>query len=122
MIPSDKPLVNNQFPARLYQHELGHQCGLQQPFPRRGAVYLVLPPSILIYLARISRLFHVQVLCLGWEGQDCSVVAVVQDGDTCDTIADAAGILVSTLLENNWFILSDCSNIYPGEVRRHFHI
>lgn len=120
-IPSDESLVNNQFPARQRQPER-HQLDLHQHFPRRGAAYLVPPPSISTYLSRLSRAFHVQGLCLGLVGQDCSIVDVIQPGDSCVAIAGAAGIPVSTLLTNNPNVAPDCSNIYPGEVRRHFTV
>ena len=61
--------------------------------------------------------FHVQVLCLGIQNQDCSTVYVVQQGDTCSSITGTASISLSTLMANNPPINSDCTNIYPGEVR-----
>ena len=61
-------------------------------------------------------LVHAQPLCLGLVGQDCSTVAVVQAGDSCEGIAGTAGIPSTTLLANNPNVQSDCSNIYPGEV------
>jgi len=63
-----------------------------------------------------SNIFPGEALCLGLQGQDCSIVVVVQAGDTCGSIAGAANIPVSTLQTNNPNVLSDCSNIYPGEV------
>ena len=65
---------------------------------------------------------YLQLLCLGLDGQDCTTVAVIQAGDSCSAIADNAGIPVTTLLVNNPNVNSECSNIYPGEVRRHFHL
>ncbi|THH13529.1 hypothetical protein EW146_g6705 [Bondarzewia mesenterica] len=55
-------------------------------------------------------------LCLGVVGQDCNTTHVVQSGDFCVSIADGAGIPISTLLTNNPNVNSDCSNIYPNEV------
>ena len=59
----------------------------------------------------------VQVLCLGLVGKDCTTVVTIQSGDSCSSIATTAGIPVSTLLANNPNVNSDCTNIYPGEVR-----
>jgi LysM repeat protein len=58
-----------------------------------------------------------QVLCLALTGQDCTPVHVVASGDTCFDIAAAAGANVTTLLANNPNVDSNCTNIYPGEVR-----
>ena len=66
--------------------------------------------------------FHVQVLCLGIPNQDCSTTTVVNSGDTCNSIADTAGIPVSTLMQNNPTINLGCTNIYSGEVRRRSHL
>ncbi|KAI9060399.1 carbohydrate-binding module family 50 protein [Trametes sanguinea] len=55
-------------------------------------------------------------LCLGITGQDCTVVDVVQSGDSCAAIADDAGTTLDILLANNPNVNSDCTNIYPGEV------
>ena len=76
---------------------------------------------------RLGRLDHLphhghlptasQALCLGITGQDCTSVHVVTSTDTCVSIADAAGTNFSTVLANNPNVNSDCSNIYPGEVR-----
>ena len=67
--------------------------------------------------ARCSRPPPVQVLCLGVVGQDCATTHTVVSGDFCALIAGAAGIDASTLLANNPNVNSDCSNIYPDEVR-----
>ncbi|KAI9455948.1 hypothetical protein BJY52DRAFT_1278346 [Lactarius psammicola] len=63
-----------------------------------------------------DNIFPGELLCLGLEGKDCTTVTVVQSGDTCNAIASAAGISVTTLLANNPNIDGGCSNIYPGEV------
>ncbi|KAI0319056.1 hypothetical protein OF83DRAFT_1282231 [Amylostereum chailletii] len=55
-------------------------------------------------------------LCLGLVGEDCTTTYVVQSGDFCAAIADAAGIDLSTLLANNPNVGSDCTLLYPGEV------
>lgn len=67
-------------------------------------------------LSLSSILTSLQELCLGIQGQDCSTVIVIQSGDLCTSIAQNAGIPLSTLLSNNPNVNSDCSNIYPGEV------
>ncbi|PSS37404.1 hypothetical protein PHLCEN_2v768, partial [Hermanssonia centrifuga] len=54
-------------------------------------------------------------LCLGITGQDCDVVQVVEDGDSCAVIAGNAGVELSVLLANNPNVNSECSNIYVGE-------
>ena len=59
-----------------------------------------------------------QVLCLASIlDPGCHVTHVVAAGDTCLSIAAAADTTVDTLLENNPNVNSQCSNIYPGEVR-----
>ncbi|KAH9964190.1 hypothetical protein BC827DRAFT_56327 [Russula dissimulans] len=63
-----------------------------------------------------DNIFPGELLCLGLNGQDCTTVAVVKAGDSCGTIANTAGIPVTTLLANNPNVNSGCSNIYPGEV------
>ncbi|KAH7923748.1 hypothetical protein BV22DRAFT_561631 [Leucogyrophana mollusca] len=55
-------------------------------------------------------------LCLGITGQDCNVTYIIQSGDDCETIAEGAGIPMSTLLANNPNVNLNCSNIYPEEV------
>ncbi|THG94856.1 hypothetical protein EW026_g6694 [Hermanssonia centrifuga] len=55
-------------------------------------------------------------LCLGITGQDCDVVRVVEDGDSCAVIVGDAGVELSVLLANNPNVNSECSNIYVGEV------
>ncbi|KAM5538374.1 hypothetical protein V8D89_007976 [Ganoderma adspersum] len=55
-------------------------------------------------------------LCLGIVGQDCQVTHVVAPGDTCQTIAAAAGTTVDILLANNPNVNTPCINIHPGEV------
>ncbi|KAI0317179.1 hypothetical protein OF83DRAFT_173397 [Amylostereum chailletii] len=66
--------------------------------------------------AGCSNLFVGEVLCLGLAGQDCTTVAVVQDGDTCVSIANEAGIALNTLLANNPNVNAQCTNIGVGEV------
>ena len=66
--------------------------------------------------------FHVQVLCLGLQNQDCCSTSVVKQGDTCSSIAGNANIPLTTLMTNNPNIHVDCNNIYPGEVRHRPHI
>ncbi|KAI0801502.1 hypothetical protein C8Q74DRAFT_496912 [Fomes fomentarius] len=63
-----------------------------------------------------DNLFIGEVLCLGIRGQDCQVVHVVQLGDTCEAIAQAAGTTLDILFANNPNVASDCTNIYTGEV------
>jgi len=63
-----------------------------------------------------TNLFPGENICLGITGQDCDIVHVVQQGDFCQGIADAAGTDLDTLLANNPNVASDCSNIYVGEV------
>ncbi|OCH91733.1 hypothetical protein OBBRIDRAFT_791959 [Obba rivulosa] len=63
-----------------------------------------------------DNLFVGEQLCLGITGQDCETVHVVQAGDSCTSIADAAGISVSTLLSNNLNVNPICTNIGIGEV------
>jgi LysM repeat protein len=56
-------------------------------------------------------------LCLGTiPSEDCQTTHVVDAGETCGTIASAAGINATILNSNNPQINSDCTNIYSGEV------
>lgn len=55
-------------------------------------------------------------LCLGLVGEDCDTVATVKSGDSCTSIAEAANILVSTLIANNPNVDANCTNIYPDLV------
>ncbi|KAG1719655.1 hypothetical protein EDB19DRAFT_681286 [Suillus lakei] len=63
-----------------------------------------------------DNLFVGEVLCLGITGQDCNVTHVMQTGDTCYSVATAAGIPINTLLANNPNVNTICTNVYPGEV------
>ena len=58
-----------------------------------------------------------QNLCLAQAGEDCATVVVVQSGDYCQLVANAANIPLTTLFANNPNIYSNCTNIYPDEVR-----
>ena len=60
-----------------------------------------------------------QVICLGFDGEDCSTTQVVQPGDTCSSIAAANG-LNQTILNLNNPQLDDACDIYVGEVRVFF--
>ncbi|GLB40909.1 putative lysin motif containing protein [Lyophyllum shimeji] len=66
--------------------------------------------------AACDNLWVGQVLCLGIEGQDCSTVHVVAEGDNCEAVAQAAGTTFVILEANNPNVDAGCTNIYPGEV------
>ncbi|KAF5367280.1 hypothetical protein D9615_010465 [Tricholomella constricta] len=66
--------------------------------------------------AACDNLFIDQVLCLGIEGQDCSTVRLVVEGDSCGAILSDAGITLDVLRANNPNVDEGCTNIYPGEV------
>ncbi|KAG2032652.1 hypothetical protein BDR03DRAFT_742295 [Suillus americanus] len=63
-----------------------------------------------------DNLFIGQVLCLGISDQDCNVTHVMQTGDTCQSVANATGIPINTLLTNNPNVNTICTNVYAGEV------
>lgn len=42
----------------------------------------------------------------------------MQTGDTCLSVAAAAGIPLNTLLANNPNVNTNCTNVYPGEVNK----
>ncbi|KIK42206.1 carbohydrate-binding module family 50 protein [Suillus luteus UH-Slu-Lm8-n1] len=63
-----------------------------------------------------DNLYIGEIICLGISGQDCNVTHVLQTGDTCFSVATAAGIPLNTLLANNPNVNSNCTNVYPGEV------
>ncbi|PFH45928.1 carbohydrate-binding module family 50 protein [Amanita thiersii Skay4041] len=66
--------------------------------------------------ADCSNLFIDETICLGIVGHDCNIVHQVQEGDSCPTIASAAGITLDTFLKNNPNVNAGCTNIYIGEV------
>ncbi|KZV76395.1 carbohydrate-binding module family 50 protein [Peniophora sp. CONT] len=55
-------------------------------------------------------------ICLALNGQDCQPVHVVVDGEGCTSVADAAGISVATLVQNNPNLGPDCTLLFPGLV------
>jgi len=55
-------------------------------------------------------------ICLGYQGEDCTTVYTVVNGDTCDAIAAAQNVNTTLIHENNPQINPDCTNIYIGEV------
>ncbi|KAI0295008.1 hypothetical protein BC826DRAFT_301206 [Russula brevipes] len=65
-----------------------------------------------------THLSNGQVLCLTGTPKpptcQCTTTRVVQSGDTCQTIADAASMAVSTLQAINPGL--DCTNLFNGEV------
>ncbi|KAH7919529.1 hypothetical protein BV22DRAFT_1050983 [Leucogyrophana mollusca] len=63
-----------------------------------------------------DNLYVGELICLGITGQDCNVTYVMQTNDTCDSIAAAAGIPLSTFLTNNPNVNAICTDIYPDEV------
>ncbi|KAG1730391.1 uncharacterized protein EDB91DRAFT_785915 [Suillus paluster] len=63
-----------------------------------------------------DNLYIGENICLGITGQDCSVTHLMQTGDTCYSVANAAGISINTLLANNPNVNTICTNTYPGEV------
>lgn len=63
-----------------------------------------------------SNLAAGEVICLGIKGHDCHVTHVIQTSDTCQSIANAAGIPIKKLLTNNPNVNTDCTNLYSGEV------
>jgi len=66
--------------------------------------------------ALCDNIFPGENLCLGLVGEDCTTVVTIQSGDSCGSIAAAAGVPMSTLLANNPNVNPNCTNIYPGEV------
>ena len=58
-----------------------------------------------------------QVLCLGTKDEDCTTTRVVESGDSCDSIMQAASINSTVLYHNNPQLDADCTNLYVGEVR-----
>jgi hypothetical protein len=63
-----------------------------------------------------SNLVPGQVLCLGYEGEDCTVTRVVKKNDTCDLITSAEGISSTVFRDNNPQINATCTNLYINEV------
>ncbi|OAX38498.1 hypothetical protein K503DRAFT_800411 [Rhizopogon vinicolor AM-OR11-026] len=63
-----------------------------------------------------TNLYPGETLCLGIKDQDCDTTHVVVKGETCYSVAGAAGISVTTLLDNNPNLNTICTNMYTGEV------
>ncbi|KAI0299783.1 hypothetical protein BC826DRAFT_712248 [Russula brevipes] len=63
-----------------------------------------------------TNLFPGQILCITPKTPTCTVTVVVKSGDTCNAIANAAGIPLATLMANNPAINSGCTNLFPGQV------
>ncbi|KAI0714537.1 hypothetical protein C8Q76DRAFT_840566 [Earliella scabrosa] len=57
-----------------------------------------------------------QTICLGIFGQDCQVVHIIGPGQTCESIARAAGTTVNILLANNPNVDNACTNLEIGQV------
>ena len=63
-----------------------------------------------------SNLMPGEELCLAKKGEDCKKVYQVQPNDSCDEVAEAHGIDLSTLFHNNPQLNKDCTNLYIDEV------
>ncbi|OBZ77203.1 hypothetical protein A0H81_01620 [Grifola frondosa] len=101
--------------ARNYTVSLGDTCdGISAA--QNVSTYQLATVNAAVIDAACDNLFVGEDLCLGITGQDCTVVHVVQSGDFCASIAEAADIDLSTLLANNPNVDTDCTNIYLGEV------
>ena len=64
------------------------------------------------------NLFLVQWICLGLEGHWCGTVYTVENGDTCQKIADKFHISVHDLYLHNPNINPGCTNLGVGEVKK----
>ncbi|KAI0785940.1 hypothetical protein C8Q75DRAFT_294400 [Abortiporus biennis] len=114
---ADATVLPRQLPdncARTYTVQLGDVCDSISAAHNVSTFQLAHVNSNIDPLC--DNLALGEPLCLGITGQDCQTIHVVQSGDFCALIATEAGIDTSTLLANNPNVLSDCSNIYPGEV------
>ena len=93
----------------------GEVSPVPPPPPKEKPSFLSFSESFLTF----SFFFLVvQVLCLGLVGHDCTTVHVVQDGDSCPTIASNAKITVGELLTDNPNVNANCTNIIVGEVSK----
>ena len=93
----------------------GHRLCLRQFIPWRGKSSPKKPSFFLLLLFSV-----VQILCLGLVGHDCKTIHVVQNGDSCPTIAFKAKITVGELLIDNPNVDANCANINVGEVIKDF--
>ncbi|KAL6304489.1 hypothetical protein BKA93DRAFT_782776 [Sparassis latifolia] len=66
--------------------------------------------------ATCDNLYAGEVLCLGYQGEDCNTTYVVKLGDDCAAISTAYAINTTVLYENNPQIDAACDNLYVGEV------
>ena len=87
--------------------------GEVSPVQKKNPSFFVSSRSNLFFLLSLV----VQVICLGLVGQDCKTVHVVQNGDSCPTIASQANITTGELLTDNPNVSAGCTNIYVGEVK-----
>lgn len=58
---------------------------------------------------------NLQLLCLGTLGSDCRDTYEVEQGDTCQSVADNYSIDPELIVHNNGEV---CDNLIPGEVTK----
>ncbi|KAH7919527.1 hypothetical protein BV22DRAFT_1050981 [Leucogyrophana mollusca] len=100
---------------RSYTVKLGDTCDIISA-TQNVSTYQLAAVNTGIIDPECANLYEGELICLGITGQDCNVTYVMQSGDTCSSIAAAAGIPVSTFLTNNPNVNPICTNIYPDEV------
>ncbi|KIP07338.1 hypothetical protein PHLGIDRAFT_13290 [Phlebiopsis gigantea 11061_1 CR5-6] len=106
-----------QFPSdcdRTYSVQAGDTCNSISENHDVSSFQLAFVNTVIN--ADCSNLFIGQLLCLGRNGQDCTIVHTVGDGESCVEIANNAGTPLNVLLENNQNVNATCSNLIVGEV------
>jgi len=63
-----------------------------------------------------TNLMPDEKLCLAKQTEDCKQVYQVKPNDTCEQVAEAHGIELSTLYHNNPQLNHECTNLYIDEV------
>ncbi|KAG2014277.1 hypothetical protein CC2G_011110 [Coprinopsis cinerea AmutBmut pab1-1] len=111
-------VVNAQLPPciRTYEVQAGDTCDKIADSQGVSSFQIAAVNPLTVINAECSNLWVGQIICLAREGFDCSPVVTVSEGDTCVSIATAAGITYAKVLENNPNVNEFCSNIYPGLV------
>jgi len=102
--------------ARNYTVQPGDWCD-KISAAQNASTYQLLNANQGVINPECTNLWVGQVICLSLEGDiDCTNITVVEPGNTCESIALAAGITYTKLRENNPNVDPMCTNIYAGEV------
>jgi len=108
-------LFNNQLCAQFYRVRPGDTCN-QISQQQHVSTYQLLSANQGLINPQCTNLFPGEWICLGLEGHWCGPVYTVENGDTCQKIADKFHISVHDLHLHNPNINPGCTNLGVGEV------